>query len=373
MSDALLLELTPPRVEVEPGGASAEAALTLHNLSNVVEQYTTEVVGLDPEWYTAPVSSVGLFPQDRDQVRVTFHPPKRPGMRAGSYPFRVLVRSRGGTQTETVDGVLDVRGYAVYRMDVSPRRRVGRKPGKYTVSLTNTGTADARLQLEAKDPEDALQFRFPKEDAPFVGAGSKIDVPLVVRANERPMIGAEKFFDFIITSRPQDARGEPQAVTAQYAFRPRFASWGPIRTAVQLLLVAAILFVIADFAVSTGVARQLPFRMRVASAQFFKSVCSNDLVKGFCPASAIAAKPEPDPEACNYDFGFKEFFDAEQALIGPCATAVDYDGFGNGLQYTKNGLMVWVKASNTVYYFGGDSIYAYVDQQTRLLDGPGKK
>ena len=38
--------------------------------------------GLDPEWFTAPVASVALFPQDRDQLHLSFHPPRRPNRSA---------------------------------------------------------------------------------------------------------------------------------------------------------------------------------------------------------------------------------------------------------------------------------------------------
>jgi hypothetical protein len=370
MAESLVIEMNPPRVEVEPGGPSAETTVTLHNLGNVVEQYTTEIVGLDPEWYSAPQGSIGLFPQDRDQVRVSFHPPKRPGLRAGAYPFRIMVRSKGGSQVEQVDGVLDVRGYAVYRADLTPRRRIKRGPGKFTVHLMNTGTVDVRLSLEARDAEEACTFKFGKDDSPLLPAGSRLELPLTITATDRPMIGAERQYDFIVTARPQDARGEPQTVPGQFVYKPLFATWAPILRLIQLLLLAAILFVAADFLVSTGVAQQLPRRVRVASAQAYRGFCQLPFVKGFCPASAIAAQPEPAEDLCFYDFGFKDFFDAEPALVGGCETDVAYDGFGNAIQYTKNGMMFWLKNNNTVYFFTNDSLYAHIDEKTRLLDGP---
>src|SRR5205823_536345 len=109
------VRITPDRVDVEPGAAPAEAVVTLQNLGDVVEQYTVDIVGLDGDWYTVPVTSVGLFPQDTDQVPVRFHPPKRRGMKAGAYHFRVRVRSRSGAAHEA-EGVLDVQGYAVFRV-----------------------------------------------------------------------------------------------------------------------------------------------------------------------------------------------------------------------------------------------------------------
>src|SRR5579859_6774999 len=104
----ITVELSPAHVEMEPGGTPVEVVATLQNLSNVVEQYSIEVTGLEPDWFTAPVASVSLFPQDKDQVRISLHPPKRPGLRAGSYPFRVVARARGNATQTSAAGVLDV-------------------------------------------------------------------------------------------------------------------------------------------------------------------------------------------------------------------------------------------------------------------------
>src|SRR5262249_16044375 len=150
-------ELSPSRIEVEPGSAPVEATLTLQNLGNVVEQYTADVVGLDAEWFTAPVASIALFPQDRDQLRVSFHPPKRVGVKGGSYPFKIVVRARSGAQQESIDGNLDVRGFAIFRLDLLPRRQTARL-GKFRLQVANSGTADITLALEARDQEEACIF-----------------------------------------------------------------------------------------------------------------------------------------------------------------------------------------------------------------------
>ena len=92
MPDTLNVEVNPSKIEIEPGATPVEVTVSIQNLGDVVEQYTVEVTGLDSDWFTAPVASIGLFPQDKEQVKVRFHPPKRQGLRAGAYPFKVVVR-----------------------------------------------------------------------------------------------------------------------------------------------------------------------------------------------------------------------------------------------------------------------------------------
>src|ERR687885_133722 len=58
-SERVSIELTPARVEMEPGGSPVEVVVTIQNLSDVVEQYAVELSGLDADWYTAPVTRVG--------------------------------------------------------------------------------------------------------------------------------------------------------------------------------------------------------------------------------------------------------------------------------------------------------------------------
>src|ERR671929_2206566 len=92
--DKLLVQLNTDQVVMEPGGTPFELVVTVQNLSKVIDQYTIDLTGLDRDWFTASVTSVSVFPDDRIPVRIMLHPPKRPGVRAGAYPFRVIVRSR---------------------------------------------------------------------------------------------------------------------------------------------------------------------------------------------------------------------------------------------------------------------------------------
>jgi hypothetical protein len=368
-ASALTVELNPPRVEMEPGGTPVEVVATLQNLSNVVEQYAIEVSGLEAEWYTAPVTSVSLFPQDRDQVRITLHPPKRPGLRAGSYPFRVVARARSGAGQQSASGVLDVRGVAIYRIvDLVPRRLTARGSGAYSLQIANSGAADVRLALEGSDPDGQCTFRFPKQAEPMVAAGGKGDYPVVVKPRKRPWVGPEHSYEFTISARPVDTRGEPQVVSGQFTHKPLFQTlpiWPILRWVLLGLVVLAVIIVL--FAL--GIPQEFGRRTQVAAAQACGSLRTVPVLGGMCP------RPQELPPLasdCTFQFGFKEFAEAETDMVSQCTTNVIYDDYGNGLQYTKKGVMFWLKESNTVYFFTGDSVYAYVQGKPHLLDGSGR-
>jgi hypothetical protein len=367
-SDRVLVELTPARLEMEPGGTSVEVVATLQNLGDVVEQYAVEVSGLDQDWYTAPVTSVSLFPRDQDQVRISLHPPRRPGVKAGSYKFRVTVRARGDSASASAEGVLDLRGFAVFKTDLSPRRLTARGQGTFRLQLTNSGTADIRLGLEGRSDEDKVRFRFPKGEEATLSAGSRLEVPVVVQPRARPWVGPDQSHDFTIAVRPVDARGEPQTQRGQFTHHPLFRSLrvGGLLKVLAVLLVLLLLFVVAF---STGFAEEFGHRTQVAAGQLCGSLYRVPVLGGACPAPGSA--PETNA-ACTFTGGFKEFADAEGALVGACTSDVRYDGYGNGIQYTTKGVLFWLKASNTTYLFMNDSLYAFVQGKAKLLDGSGR-
>jgi hypothetical protein len=367
-ASTITVELSQPHVEMEPGGTPVEVVATLQNLSNVVEQYSIEVTGLEADWFTAPVASVSLFPQDKDQVRISLHPPKRPGLRAGSYPFRVVARARGNATQTSAAGVLDVRGVAIYRIvDLSPRRLTARGSGTYRLEIANSGAADVRLGLEGADPEKQCNFRFPKGE-PLVTAGGKGDYPVVVQPRKRPWIGPEKSYDFTISARPIDARGEPQVVSGQFTHKPMFRSF-PIWPILKWVLIALVLLAVVIVLFAFQIPQEFGRRASVATAQACGGLRNVPIIGGMCPARA--AELGTVTVDCSFQAGFKDFAEANPEMVGPCTTNVVYDDFGNGLQYSKKGALFWLKASNTVYFFTGDSLYAYVQDKPHLLDGSG--
>jgi hypothetical protein len=370
--DTLSVEVNPSKIEIEPGATPVEVTVSIQNLGDVVEQYTVEVTGLDSDWFTAPVASIGLFPQDKEQVKIRFHPPKRQGLRAGAYPFKIEVRGRSGSQEQAIDGVVDVRGFAVFRVDMIPRRQTARGKGNFRLSLINTGTGDVQLGLEARDAEEACDFKFPKDEAPSVRAQSKTDAPLVVRPKSRPWVGPERSYQFTVTARPLDSRGTSQTVAGEFTHRPLFESWAPvIKLALWAVGILVLLFVIS-IVVPEGFSREIGFRTQIAWARTCGSVLYRVPVVGPRLNCTPGTLPVMDSR-CDFGLGFKEFAEGERQLVGNCISRIGYDRFGNGLQYTDRGVLFWQKDSNTIYFFLGDTVFANLEGKVQVLHGSGRR
>lgn len=296
-SDQLLVKVEPSKLEVEPGGPAVEVVVSIQNLSNVVEQYNVDLVGLDAEWYTAPVAAVGLFPQDQEQVRISLHPPRRSGQRAGTYPFQIRVRSKGGMVAQNVEGSVAVRGAAVFRLeDVAPRRQTARDRGTFRVELSNSGTADVQVELSARDDEEACDFRF-QDPAPVVAANSKRQITLTATPRARPMVGQERSYNFTVTARPMEERAEPQTAKAQFIHRPVLPSWSPVWKCVKWAAIGVGAVALAVFLMRTGTTAEFLRRLQNVRTQ----ACDTGLrtlpiLNSICP-SIINLPPIPTREA----------------------------------------------------------------------------
>jgi hypothetical protein len=363
MSDTLLVQLNTDCVRTEPGGPPVELVVSVQNLGSLTDQYAIELSGLDPDWFTMPNGTVGLFPKDSKEVRISLHPPKRPDVQAGAYPFIVVVRSRAGTEQGDARAILQVLGLAVFRADLTPRRAVSRRRGNFRVVLANTGSADAQLVLEGHDSKNACTLTFSQNGRPLLRAQSRLEVPLVVEPRDRPWIGHECQYDFVVTVRPEDASGDPQTVAGQYTYRPLLESWAPLWRFLVWAGAALLLLLLLIIVVPTLGLDHWQQTLGSAAASARGLTCDRPIVGALCP---------DDGTSCEYAFGFNDFHEAAPTLVDDCVGPVTYDRFGNGTQYTRTGLLVWQKESNTVYLFRGDSIWAYVQGQTDLLYGSGR-
>lgn len=402
MPETVSVELSPNRIEVEPGAKPVEATVGLRNLSGVVSQYTIEIADLEPDWYSVPVPSIGLFPQDKEQVRITFHPPKRSDLRAGAYPFRILVRGRGGVQEHSSDGVLDVRGFAVYRLDLMPRRMVDHDEGDFKLVISNTGTADVTLELEARDDQDLCNISFPKGDVIKIEAGTKASVPFVIRPRVRPWVGADQNYTIQLTARPQEARGLPQNITAQYTHRPYLASWDPVWAFIRIAGIVLAVLLVLWFLFASPFGGEFTRRLRVFISPACTAFVGNVPIVGRIICSSVvgasmATRPgqpgQPGSSAaaggavragtgatgagstipvqpCEFALGFSQFAESFPSVIGQCAAPESYDAFGNGFQHTTNGVLLWQKGNNQVYFLADNRTYSFSNGSAQVVSGP---
>jgi hypothetical protein len=203
MSDKIKVTLSPTALEVN-AGESVELTATIHNRSQVVDQFTIALEGLAPAWYDFSVASVSLFPGDKDQIRVTIHPPKTAETKAGSYPFTVRAVSGADPQQSTAaEASVEVRTFAGLAVDMSPTRIVGQS-GTYVITLNNQGNADATQSFETSDPEEGLNYTFKPQEV-TVPAGGSATVELIAKLKKKPKIDGEKEYPFQVVVKPSGA------------------------------------------------------------------------------------------------------------------------------------------------------------------------
>ena len=122
MADKIEVTVVPTTFAVVTGD-TIEALATLCNRGQTVDQFTISLDGLDPSWYTLPVSSVALFPNDQDKVRISLHPPRTGEVKAGSYPFHIKVNSRENPEEKaTVALIIEIRTLPELELGISQER-----------------------------------------------------------------------------------------------------------------------------------------------------------------------------------------------------------------------------------------------------------
>ena len=179
------------------------------------------------------------------------------------------------------------------------------------MEIANTGAADVRLGLEGSDPDSLCTFRFPKGE-PLVTAGGRGEYPVVVQPKKRPWIGPEKSYDFTISARPIDARGEPQVVSGQFTHKPLFRSF-PIWPILKWVLIALVLLAVIIVLFAFQIPQEFGRRTSVATAEVCGGLRNVPVIGGLCPARSTEL-PALDA-ACSFQFGFKDFADADPEMV----------------------------------------------------------
>jgi hypothetical protein len=198
------IELTAEPVSLRMfKGETAETGITLRNRGQTVDQFTINIEGLDPEWYTLPVSSVALFPNDQDIVKVVFTLPEDIDPGVDAYPIIVKAISQENPQDiSTTELNIEIGKAPKISLNLSPERLSGRR-GAYTVTASNPGSRECSVQLKGNSPKGRVFFNF-QPDKLTIPAGGTLESTLNVRLSRLALILWERTYDFEVSAEQTD-------------------------------------------------------------------------------------------------------------------------------------------------------------------------
>jgi hypothetical protein len=201
------------------GGDSVEATATIRNLGQSVDQLTLSIDGLDPDWYTLPVSSVALFPNDQDNLKIILHPSKTPETKGGSYPFKVNVTSQENPEEKSTVGLtIEIQALPELELSLSPESISGRK-GTYHIIVNNPSNRETQAKLTASDTPGKLQYHLHPESITLPGGG-RTEATLEVQLDWIPfLLSGGKEFDFQVAAALPEAT-EAKTITGQLIHIP---------------------------------------------------------------------------------------------------------------------------------------------------------
>ena len=148
----------PPVLSVSPGG-EVTTEIAVRNLSEVVDEFTFEVVGVAAPWTDVTPPSIHLFPGDEGRATVRFRPPRHHSTPAGSAPFTLRVIALEDLQNPlALESTLDVGGFVSLSASVAPTTSSGRDTGRHLVMVQNEGNLPANVGISASDAEHMIEF-----------------------------------------------------------------------------------------------------------------------------------------------------------------------------------------------------------------------
>jgi serine/threonine protein kinase len=207
--------LVPNVVEVRPGG-QVELTVEVTNLSDRADSFLIQLPNVPREWVTYPAEPLQLFPGDKGNFRVRFHPPAT-GTSAGQFGFQVRVGT-GGQGDVTVNGTIRVLASNSFTFDLQPRRLS--RSGDAVLIVTNTGNAQDSYTVYAQDANESLVFNVGQ--AKFsLGPGQVGQIPLQVIPLRQPLIGGTSLVPFDVTIQAASMPDQMQTQRGEYMLTSR--------------------------------------------------------------------------------------------------------------------------------------------------------
>jgi hypothetical protein len=230
MPETIQVEITPKSF-VMAKGTTAEATATVWNRGENIDQAVITIEGIDAAWFSLPVSSVALFPNDRDGFKIMLHLPDTPEIRDGAYTFNVNVvsqeRQGGGTR---IPLTIEIRSRPKVGLSISPDSLAGRE-GSFRVTVENVSEAEAVVSLKLGNVSGLRYTLTP--DSLTVPARGRADSNLDVRVGWFPFItGPEKAINFEVIARPVTAAllsDEAVTVKGKFINKPWYKALAKIK------------------------------------------------------------------------------------------------------------------------------------------------
>ncbi len=249
-SEQIRASLSSTKLSCQASGIPEVVTVQMQNLGETVDKFIVELEGLDEAWYSRSASSMALMPQASEQVQISFHPPKKRGVKEKVYPFAVIVRSQNASDEATiVTGQVQVLPLVEYKLKVAPYRVSCRRKGTFRVGLSNTGTSDAHINLEATDLDEGLKFKFKKNQL-VLSAWDTIEIPVKVKPKKGGFIGERKRYDITITS--NETSGNSQTVNCELHHNPFVRSWKTIFRVIRAIIFIGIIATLIGFIIHWG-------------------------------------------------------------------------------------------------------------------------
>jgi hypothetical protein len=171
MSDRIELSVTPSNIKL-PKGETLESSIKLRNRGKTVDQFTISIEGLDAGWYNLPVSSVALFPNDQDNLKIIFLIPETDAVLDPRYACTLKAVSQENPADMAIATlVIEPGTLPKPEMSLSPTHIEGWK-GSYQILVNNPATKESQLQLRASAAKRGLRFALRPESL-TVPAGGK--------------------------------------------------------------------------------------------------------------------------------------------------------------------------------------------------------
>ncbi len=221
MGASAWLETT--EVEVDPGTESA-VEMRVRNTGAVMDEFSFSPVGMAQGWISVEPSIVSLFPGAEEGVQIHFRPPRLHTTLAGASPFAVKVVPREDPEsTAVVEGTLHVVPFEERGVDVVPATSRGRRVGRHTLVVRNTGNAPLPIRLGGVDPKDQLRFDFHPSSL-LVEPGTAQHARVQVRPRHGFWTGDARTWPFQLIL-DEEGKDQPQIVAGAMLQEPLLPSW----------------------------------------------------------------------------------------------------------------------------------------------------